>query len=100
MQEMVVLANDLLDSIDRMIEPLYQEKEEEGVALLNVVIGKIETMIGYIVAYQTKNAVKLVDENKLLGTVGEAFQALQNKDIVLLADIFNYDVRKQIEQIL
>ena len=94
------LAKELINQIDEMTELLYQNKEKEGYELLNGFIVNMEKLIGEISSYQAQEQKKVVDEEKLLGTVGEAFSAMQENDIVLLADIFSYDIKEQLEQIL
>lgn len=94
------LANQILESIDKMTELLYQEKVTEGYALLNGVIGQMDQLIKQIVTYQNEKNERIVDETKLLGSVEEAFKAMEAKDIVLLADIFNYDIKEQLEQVV
>lgn len=100
MKEIIELVSSILNEIDKMTEPLYQEKEEEGLAYLNKIIEKIEGLIGHIASYQSQCGSKIIDEEQLLGTIGTAFEALQEKDMVLLADIFHYDIKGQLEQIM
>lgn len=94
------LAKQILKNIDGMTELLYQEKVTEGYTLLNNVISQMDQLIRQIVFYQNETDKIIVDEKKLLGSVEEAFQAMEGKDTVLLADIFSYDIKEQLEQIL
>lgn len=100
MKKIREMTSELLSHIDEMTDLLYQNNEKKGYEMLNVFIIKMEALIGEIRSYQTANNVKVVDEEKLLGSVGEAFKAMQEKDIVLLADIFSYDVKEQLEELL
>lgn len=100
MKKIEELSKDLLNGIDGMTELFYQNKMQEGFAALNIFIGKMENLLAEIANYQKENNQKIVAEEKLLGTVGEAFQAMQEQDSILLADLFQYDLKEQLEQIL
>lgn len=100
MEKMKELATELLNHIDEMTDQLYQNNEREGYEMLSSFIVKMESLIKEISVYQSENNEKILDEEKLLNSVGEAFKAMQEKDIVLLADIFSYDIKEQLEQIL
>lgn len=93
------LARKLLVEIDDLTELLYQSKEKEGYVILEQVVMDLQNLITGIVSYQQENNLKIVDENQLLESVGQAFQAMQEKDHVLLADIFSYDIKEQLEQL-
>lgn len=100
MKKIKELTQELINHIDEMTDCLYQNNEQKGYAMLNDFIIKMETLIGEIRNYQNESNSRIVDEEKLLSTVGEAFGAMQEKDIVLLADIFNYDIKEQLEMLL
>ncbi len=97
MNKIVSLASQVYKDIDNMTELLYQEKVTEGYAKLNSVVTQMDQLINSIVAYQNQTNEKIIDEVKLLGSVEEAFQAMESQDIVLLADIFSYDIKEQLE---
>lgn len=97
MNKIVSLASQVYKDIDNMTELLYQEKVTEGYAKLNSVVTQMDQLINSIVAYQSQTNEKIIDEVKLLGSVEEAFQAMESQDIVLLADIFSYDIKEQLE---
>jgi hypothetical protein len=100
MKKIAELTKELLNGMDEMTELFYQNKVQEGFLILNVFIEKLEKLLAEISSYQIENNRKVVDEEKLLGSVGEAFQAMQEQDSVLLADLFNYDIKEQLEQVL
>lgn len=100
MDIIINLANQVCEKIDVMTELLYQENITEGYSILNTLIAQMDQLINHISVYQTKTSQTIVDEQRLLGSVGEAFQAMEEKDIVLLADIFNYDIKEQLEQLI
>ncbi|SET23332.1 hypothetical protein [[Clostridium] polysaccharolyticum] len=93
-------AKELLNEIDEMTELFYQNKVQEGFLALNVFIEKLEKLLAEISSYQIESNRKVVDEEKLLSSVKEAFKAMQEQDSVLLADLFSYDIKEQLEQVL
>ena len=97
MKKIVEMTKELLNYIEEMTDCLYQNKEKEGYVLLNTVIVKMEQVLGEIISYQKVNSLRIVDEEKLLGAVEEAFKAMQEKDSVLIADIFSYDIKEHLE---
>lgn len=96
----VDLARKLLDEIDVMTELLYQNKEKEGYALLDPILGELQNLITVVASYQQENGCIIMDQEKMLASVGEAFQAMQDKDQVLFADIFCYIIKEQLEQLV
>lgn len=100
MKKIEELAEQILINIDGMTDLLYQGKVTEGYSLLNNVINQMDQLIRQIVSYQNESNNRIVDETKLLGSVEEAFKAMEGKDTVLLADIFNYDIKEQLEMIV
>lgn len=97
MNKIVHLASQIYKDIDNMTELLYQEKVNEGYAVLNTVVTQMDQLINNIVAYQNQTKQKIIDEVKLLESVEEAFRAMESQDAVLLADIFSYDIKEQLE---
>lgn len=99
MNEIINVAKNIHEQIEDMTEFLYQEKITEGCASLNPILVQMEQLIQEILVYQNGTGQRIMDETKLLGSVQEALQALEAKDYVLLADIFRYDIKEQLEQI-
>ena len=97
MDKIVSLASQVYENIDKMTELLYQEKVNEGYASLNTVVTQMDQLIKSIVAFQSQSNQKIIDETKLLSSVEEAFKAMEAQDTVLLADIFSYDIKEQLE---
>lgn len=70
----------------------YQQKNQEGLQVLDAVITNIMNTVTDIMNYQ-KNTNQVVFEDQIFNLIlSEALKAIEKKDMVLFADILVYEV--------
>ena len=88
-----------MDEIKDIVELFYQQKEKEALDNFTVGLGNMMTAIDSIFAYRDANAGFELDEERLTNILKEAMTALQDGDMVLLADILQYDYLEYMEEL-
>lgn len=85
---------------EEVIELFYQQKLQEALAKFEFVIGGMMTAIDTLFTYRAENKDFELDEIKITNTLKEAMGALQDGDMVLLADILQYDYLEYMKTLL
>lgn len=85
---------------EEVIELFYQQKLQEALAKFEIVIGGMMTAIDTLFTYRAENKDFEFDEIKITNTLKEAMEALQDGDMVLLADILQYDYLEYMQKLL
>ncbi|BCN32551.1 hypothetical protein [Anaeromicropila herbilytica] len=91
---------DSLKLIDEITEHLYKQEVTLGYQKLNTAITTITEAINLIFEYKKINPDFELDEKKIVDTFTEALNAMEAKDIILLADILQYEITEQFNEIL
>ncbi len=90
---------EILKNIEQITESFYQQKNNEGYQKLIEVIDSLSQVSAYLAGLE--QTTEIVEKNKaLLDSLNEATEALINKDSILLADIFKYDVAEILKELL
>lgn len=100
MEEIKDKINEIIENIDNTTILFYQQKIEEGYIQLNTALGLIAQEIICLYQYKKENNQLEIDENRLNMMLTEAMQAMENKDLILLADILQYDLKEIFQNIL
>ena len=89
----------LKDSIENTIEMVdstatlfYQQKNQEGLQVLEPVLSNIIDTINRIQNYQMNSDTNGFDHQIFNVVLTEAMKAIEKKDLVLFADILTYEV--------
>lgn len=86
--------------IEEVVELFYQQKLQEALNQFQVVIGSMMTAIDAIFTFKTEHEGFGFDEGKITSTLKDAMQALEDRDMVLLADILQYDYLEYMNELL
>jgi hypothetical protein len=89
-----------LSDIDLVTDYLYKQEVSLGYQKLNSFISIITEVINLVFAYKSQQNDFKFDENKLIGNLTEAMNAMENKDTILLADILEYEIKEQFHDTL
>lgn len=92
--------SDMLSDIQEKVELFYQQKTGEALQQFDGVLQNMLALIDGIFAYKQEHQDFELDENKLQGMLTEAMQALQDRDMILLADIIQYDFIEYTQKLL
>lgn len=82
---------DLIEVLDKIIELLYQEEADTAYSLL---VRCLPIMSAYISDMEDTDL-----QEKIMESLKEAVNAMENNDYTLLADIMQYELIEKLEQI-
>lgn len=86
--------------IEEVVELFYQQKLQEALDKFQGVIGSIMTAIDTLFTYKAEHKEFELDEVKITNTLKDAMGALEDRDMVLLADILQYDYLEYMNELL
>jgi hypothetical protein len=78
---------------------LYQQKYTEAFQQFAVLLNELTTITEQIFVLKGQGIIENFDEQKYLAILTEAMSALETRDDVLLADILNYELTEQLEEL-
>lgn len=94
-----IILNTIKDIKDT-IDLFYQQKETEALEKFQLIIGEIMNSMDALFEYKNLDANFEFDEKKLTAILTDAMNALQDRDLVLLADILQYDFLEYLQEIV
>lgn len=86
--------------IEEVVELFYQQKLQEALDKFQIVIGSIMIAIDALFTFKAEHEGFAFDEVKITNTLKDAMNALEDKDMVLLADILQYDYLEYMNELL
>lgn len=89
-----------IEEIERVTDYFYKQHNQTGYSELDQVITDISLTIDKIFKYRSEKQTINFDEQKLIDTLTEAMNAMEGKDTILLADILQYDLLEQFQDII
>lgn len=92
------LMVDILKNIDVVTDLFYQDKEGQGYHELALLLTKLTSFIEFLIL--EKELMEKTRQEKLLSVMTQAMNAMEEKDIVLLSDILQYELKEQLEDII
>ena len=100
MEEIKIEITDIIKSIDETTTDFYQQKTDEGYKSLDITLELLILGINHILEYNSENNGIKIDEQQLNNLLTEAMKAIESKDVILLSDILQYDIKELFEDIL
>lgn len=88
-----------IEDIKDTVDLFYQQKDAEALKKFEVVIGGIMNSMDALVEYRNDNESFEFEEERISNTLTEAMNALQDGDLVLLADILQYDFLEYMQEL-
>lgn len=86
--------------VEEVIDLFYQQKLQEALNKFESVLGNMMIAIDALFTYKAENKEFQFDEIKLTNTLKDAMRALEEGDMVLLADILQYDYLEYMQELL
>lgn len=99
MAELKKMLDDLMNEIKEVTEHFYQQKEHKAYVQLSHTMQSITTVIETLFSGVGKENAPVFSIENLTKVLSEAMNALEVRDSVLLADILQYDLMEQLEEI-
>lgn len=100
MSQQKELVKKSIKDVEEVIELFYQQKLQEALNKFESVLGEMMTAIDALFTYKAENKGFQFDEIKLTNTLKDAMGALEEGDMVLLADILQYDYLEYMQELL
>ena len=94
------LVSKTLEEVKESVALFYQQKTGEALQQFDAVLGKVMAMVDTLFAYKEANEGFALDEEKVKSALTEAMGALEERDMILLADIIQYDFVEYVEELL
>jgi 16S rRNA A1518/A1519 N6-dimethyltransferase RsmA/KsgA/DIM1 with predicted DNA glycosylase/AP lyase activity len=89
----------VIKEIDEVVDLFYQQKLKTALERLEHLLADIAEAMDGLFQYGREQTGFEFDENKLTSTLNEAMGALEEQDLVLLADILQYDFREYLQEL-
>lgn len=82
-----------ISAIDQTTDYFYQNNPNKGFAELDTTIVILSQAINEIYVYNQQQKNQQINDKEILGVLSEAMKAMETKDMILLADILQYDLK-------
>lgn len=89
---------DIIKDIDVVTDLFYQDKENQGYHELTLLLTKLNSFIEFLIS--EKDTIEKTRQDKLLRVMMQAMNAMEEKDIVLLSDVLQYELKEQLEDMI
>ena len=89
----------VINDLDYIVEMFYQQKVQEAYSELNTALGKIMEITEVVQNYTAQNSDKEINMDILLNALKETLSAMEERDVVLVADVLKYEVIEKLNDI-
>ena len=89
----------VINDLDSIVEMFYQQKVQEAYSELNAALGKIMEITEVVQNYTAQNSDKEINMDILLNALKETLSAMEERDVVLVADVLKYEVIEKLNDI-
>lgn len=89
----------IIELISELTNIFYQQDNEKGYQKLDIFLEEMTIVVDNLFQYKENHKEFILDDAKLISNFTEAMNALEQKDTVLLADILQYEILEQLNQI-
>lgn len=93
-------VEDSIKKVEEVIELFYQQKLQEALNKFETVLEEMMTSIDALFTYKAEHEEFKLDEAKITNILKEAMGALENGDMVLLADMLQYDYLEYMQELV
>lgn len=90
----------VLEDVKESIDLFYQQKTGEALQQFGLVLEKVMDMVDTLFQYKEEHDEFALDEDRVKNSLTEALTALEEKDMILFADIIQYDFVEYIEELV
>ncbi|ROR31544.1 hypothetical protein EDD66_101161 [Mobilisporobacter senegalensis] len=100
MRELKDIIKESIQSINQTTELFYQQKTKEGYEQLENTLILLSNTMNSVFSYIKEGNDIGINENELVQLLSDAMNAMEKKDIILLSDILQYELKELFENIL
>ncbi len=98
MDDIKQCLQEAIKSIEDTTGSFYQNRISEGYKKLEYTLGALDDLMYKIAAFRQQGNDIRIDDNRMNQILMEAMKALETKDVVLLSDILEYEVKEMLVQ--
>jgi hypothetical protein len=98
--------NSLYEQVEEVIQMLektsnsfYRQQNQDGFQSLDKTLQLLMQLITEISAYKTDGIMDATNENRLNMLLGQAMSAIEKKDMILLSDLFTFELKPLLKQL-
>lgn len=91
---------DTLKEVQDNMELFYQQKKLEALNQFQVMLNKILKMVDILFTYRDENDSFSFDEKKIQESLTLSMQALEEGDLILVADTMQYEFVEYVNQLV
>lgn len=100
MSDVKQLITEAVKSIDGTTDLFYRQDIKEGYMSMEGTLAVLSQTVDAIFKHNANNSRIDFDEKNLVSVLNEAMNAMEAKDVVLLSDILQYEIKELLEQYL
>ena len=89
----------VINDLESIVEMFYQQKVQEAYSELNTALGKIMEITEVVQNYTAQNSDKEINMDILLNALKETLSAMEERDVVLVADVLKYEVIEKLNDV-
>lgn len=89
----------VINDLESIVEMFYQQKVQEAYSELNTALGKIMEITEVVQNYTAQNPDKEIYMDDLLNALKETLSAMEERDVVLVADVLKYEVIEKLNDV-
>lgn len=94
------LVGKTLEQIEQNMELFYQQKTSEALGEFQQVLTELIKMVDILFEYRDNHDGFSLDEEKVKNALTEAMNALEEGDLILLADVIQYEIVEYVKELL
>ncbi len=94
------MVADTIEEMKNNIDLFYQQKTREALSGFDGILEKLLGVTDTLFSYRQEHEEFALDEERIKENLTEAMKALEECDMILLADILQYDFVEYIEEIM
>lgn len=94
------LVGKTLEQIEQNMELFYQQKTSEALGEFQQVLTELIKMVDTLFEYCDNHDGFSLDEEKVKNALTEAMNALEEGDLILLADVIQYEFVEYVKELL
>lgn len=99
---MIILKNQITEVVRLMEQTsnlFYRRNNQEGYLSLNQTLQSLMQLVTDIISYQAEVNINIIEVDRLNTLLGQAMSAIENKDMILLSDLFIFELTPLFEQV-
>ncbi len=93
MEDIKQIIQDAIGLIDETTTYFNQNKVNDGYKRLDKTLVQLDKAMSAVSLYRQEGGLIDIDEDRIVKNLTEAMKALENKDMLLLSDILEYEIK-------